>query len=114
MPLSRLLIQGAVKCPNWQEFRRSLKGISTERKLIYLLEYVKPLDWRQRRASDKETIAIVAWKLDDCDVTTRQVQILNYLTALSRGGQIAPVPERYQYVDQVEGFLRAKRYVILK
>ena len=115
MPVSRLLIQGAVKCPNWQLFRASLKGISTQQKLDELLMYVQPIDWKQRGSTHDRVKQILEWKQGcECDYMTRCIQAYNYMTALSRGGQIESVPDRYRYHDQVEAFLRTKRYVIKK
>lgn len=120
MPLSRAEIQYAVKCPVWQEFRKSLKDLSTQRKLNWLLEWLKPMDWQQARATDEMTKKIAEHKGENttdnvcCDLNRRQVQVLNYLTALSRGGQIEPVPQRWQYKDQVQAFLQSRAYRIRK
>jgi len=67
-------IQAAVKCPVWQEFRKGLKGTPTEMKLRLLRGWVREGCWK-----------------GDCDEATRRVQVLNYLHALSRGGQIDPI-----------------------
>jgi hypothetical protein len=119
MPVSRLLIQGAVKCPRWQEFRKSLKGLSTQAKLNNLYDYTRPTDWGQNRElklyPGTRTAMIVQFKTDcECDATTRRIQAINYLNALARGGQIEPVGERWTYIDQVEEFLRRRKYTILK
>jgi len=124
MPLQRDEIQWAIKCSDWQEFRKWLKGQSTERKLFWLLEYIKPLDWQQKRATDEATMKIVAHKNKQvpaadgenytqcCDLNRRQVQVLNYITALSRGGQIGIVSPSWQYKDQVQEFLVGRHYKI--
>ena len=117
MPVSRLLIQGAIKCPRWQEFRKTLKGVSTQAKLNDLYAYVRATDWAQNQAlkspSESRTKQIVQFKTGcECDITTRRIQALNYLGALSRGGQIGPVGERWTYIDQVEEFLRRRLYTI--
>lgn len=120
MPLNRDEIQYAVKCPVWQEFRKDLKNLSPDQKMRWLLEWVKPMDWQQARATDAMTRKIADHKrLNDpgtntvcCDANRRQVQVLNYLTALSRGGQIERVHPNWQYKDVVQTFLQGKHYVI--
>lgn len=71
-PLSRTEIDEAVKCENWQTLRILLKGLPTAKKVAMLQGY---LDGRAGG-----TIC--------CTQSTRYVQVLNYLNALSRGGQI--------------------------
>lgn len=63
--LQRSVILRAVRDPEWQEFRRSLKGLDTETKLDKLFE--------RKEASSR-------W--------TSDVQIDNYINALLRGGQL--------------------------
>lgn len=72
--LTRDAIAKAIKCEDWQRFRLSLKGQSTEKKVAHLFGYL---------STDVEC----------CDKDTRHVQVYNYLNALSRGGQIAPCVE---------------------
>ena len=73
MKLSRDDILRAVKCDDWQRFRRYLKGYPTERKLSLLQGYLN------------------TWPCGKCDATARGIQVLNYLNALARGGQIKSV-----------------------
>jgi hypothetical protein len=65
MKLKQKEIQDAVKDPQWQAFRKTLKGLSTSVKLRRLRQYAK--ENQGRRA---------------------QVQVQNYINALKRGGQI--------------------------
>lgn len=67
--LTRDEIMSAIKCDDWQTFRLSLKGQSTQAKLIRLE------DWLKHGCSH-------------CSVETRQVQVDNYINALLRGGQL--------------------------
>ena len=62
---------------NWQEFRLSLKGLSTYEKLANLEH------WRMRHAEQSTTQSGVE-KLP----RRVQVQIDNYINALKRGGQL--------------------------
>jgi hypothetical protein len=66
-------IAEAVNDEEWQKFRLSLKGTSTETKLRKLREYLD--------ANTAERDENVILRVD------------NYLKALARGGQIAPVIE---------------------
>jgi hypothetical protein len=64
--LTRDEINKAIRDPEWQEFRKSLKGLSTAEKL-------KRLDqWKRKHNNSRKA----------------QVQITNYLNALKRGGLI--------------------------
>jgi hypothetical protein len=80
--LTRLEIQDAVRCPNWQDLRRTLKGVTTERK-VKLLQYY--IEYRQPG--------------ECCLPKTREVQVVNYLTALSRGGLIDVLPDEFTWDD---------------
>lgn len=64
-------IAEAVKNDEWQAFRRSLKGQTTENKLIWL---------RARYAGIREKYARVPWE--------EKCRIDNYINALKRGGQL--------------------------
>lgn len=66
MKLTRAEIQRAVRDPQWQEFRKSLKGLSTEEKLNKLRS------WLLRHPGSKKA----------------QIQVQNYKNALKRGGQL--------------------------
>lgn len=74
MGLSKSEIEVAVGNPGWQEFRVSLKGKSTQDKLKLLLQYYDDIYTQSGPA-------------------TKDVQVLNYLNALSRGGQIARIEQ---------------------
>lgn len=65
MSLTRDEIMQAVNDPKWQEFRLSLKGLPTYRKLIMLDEYLKTHTAR-----------------------VDKVRVDNYINALLRGGQL--------------------------
>lgn len=64
-------IRQAVNDDAWQHFRLSLKGISTEDKLIALDTYLR---MRERRVSGV--------------TREEQVRVDNYINALLRGGQL--------------------------
>jgi hypothetical protein len=68
--LTQADIKRYVRHEEWQTFRASLKGRTTQNKLVRL-QY---------------------WLGHDCTFA-REVQTLNYLNALARGGQIKPVPQ---------------------
>ncbi len=75
MDFSQEIILDAVKCDNWQTFRLLLKGLPTDKKVSMLQGY---LDGRAGG-----TIC--------CNQSIRLTQVLNYLNALARGGQISPL-----------------------
>ena len=66
----------------WQGFRLSLKGMSTQKKLSML--------YARRAGLMRKSIKCVSALCDDRDGLCRrhQVQIDNYLNALKRGGQL--------------------------
>lgn len=64
--LTRVAIQWAINHDEWQKFRLSLKGISTEDKLKRLDDWLV-----NNRGGEKTT-----------------VQVDNYINALKRGGQL--------------------------
>lgn len=61
----------AIKDAEWQKFRLSLKGVSTEQKLSRIVRYI------ERRG---ETGLV-------------EIQIMNYINALKRGGQLSKTGE---------------------
>ena len=79
-------INAAVKDPDWQAFRISMKGKSTLEKQAMLLQY-----WT---FSDRSEVA--ALRLD------------NYIKALCRGGQLYP-GESFETFMNASGALRIKR-----
>lgn len=88
MTLSREVIDTAVSDPDWQKFRLTLKGVSTEEKLI-----------RLRRLADATIQNHTHVGEGMCSVAyDNYVRILNYLNALSRGGQIMPIPQNRDLV----------------
>jgi hypothetical protein len=84
MPLlTRQAIQKAVKCPTWQVIRtKHLKGLPTREKIALLGVYLEATNYLS--PDGKQC----------CTDETRWVQVYNYLNALARGGQIAPVFSR--------------------
>jgi hypothetical protein len=81
-------IADAVDNEEWQEFRLSLKGISTQEKLdklrVYWEEYARhesPDDPENMLLPEKNDIRERAWRF---------VRVDNYLKALARGGQLFP------------------------
>lgn len=79
MKLTKLEIDGAIACDRWQKFRVSLKGKSTAVKLNKLYDYLN-----QEECST-------------CTYGQRRVQVLNYLNALARGGQIEPLGDKFSF-----------------
>jgi len=80
MKLSAERIQEAVQRPAWQEYRIGMKGLPTETKL-------RKLNWWLR--------------FGVCPVNDRQIQVQNYLNALSRGGAIWPPNREQSLSDQI-------------
>jgi len=76
--LSQDEILKAIACDGWQRFRVSLKGNRTWIKLDKLRYY---------RGTGSGC----------CGQDRRDVQVLNYLNALARGGQIAPLPDNFDF-----------------
>lgn len=72
--ITRAEIDEAVKDSYWQRFRLSLKGKSTGRKLYELQGY-----WNVAQSS---------W-VDLEERAEMEVQVINYLNALKRGGQLS-------------------------
>lgn len=68
--LSKADIMQAIADADWQDFRLSLKGKTTEVKLEEL----------RRWLNSKTTTNGVGWKA--------RVQVMNYINALKRGGQL--------------------------
>lgn len=70
--LTRSAIQEAVKDPEWQKFRRSLKGIPTEEKLSKLSNYF-----------------LISMSLyEGKEFEKCKTRVMNYINALKRGGQL--------------------------
>ena len=84
MGLSRQEIDNAVKDTAWQRCRVSMKGKTTERKLTICW------CWLASATPDNPE-----WDYFGTTQTRekREVQVLNYLNALSRGGLIEPVEQ---------------------
>lgn len=72
-------VQEAVKDPEWQTLRRSLKGLSLQDKYNRLWDYYQ---WHYRRYCKGQS-PLVGLKMVE-------VRITNYVTALSRSGLIKP------------------------
>jgi hypothetical protein len=72
-------VQEAVSDQEWQAFRKSLRGMSTARKLHELHEYFVIAEYRH---SDYDS--------SDGPFEKIKVQIDNYIKALCRGGQLYP------------------------
>ena len=84
-------IAEAVDDEKWQEFRVSLKGLSTEDKIRRLRSY----DWNGEHEGEEA----------DCDTCIR---IDNYIKALCRGGQLA-AGTTHQDLHQVRIWDRIKK-----
>jgi hypothetical protein len=69
----------AVRDPEWQKFRNSLRGMDTASKLNNLKEYYE--DHLAAIGSGDDEQELNEWKKLD-------VQVDNYLKALARGGQL--------------------------
>ena len=92
MGLTRTEIRDAVKENDWQELRQSLKKTSTKEKLKRLHDYlVDPYSNSSRHSKD--------------------IQVLNYLNALARGGQIMPVEQARG--SHLENLFRQKSITIV-
>jgi hypothetical protein len=109
MPIvDRDRIHKVVQCGSWQAFRVSLKGSTTHTKLDLLSLYMAADDACQHTTAlgNRGYTAEEGWlsnmgiKPDErirhhndtvCGWADRRDQVLNYLTALSRGGQIEPL-----------------------
>ena len=83
MHLTAQQIQVAVSDPEWQKVRRSMKGKTTQQNLDICRSWLQ--DSPNVQASK-----------------TRLVQVQNYLNALSRGGQLAPLPLQLPVSEQIE------------
>lgn len=79
MFLSAQEIARVVKDEQWQDIRMSMKGETTQEKLKICLDWIRS--------------ATAASRQD------REMQVMNYLNALARGGQIAPIPNKTQKVE---------------
>ena len=67
--LKRIDIQRVIKDPNWQEFRISLKGLTTEEKMDKLQFWLDELGFE------------LGFSLEDSEIL-----VINYINALKRGG----------------------------
>lgn len=72
-------VQEAVKDPEWQALRLSLKGLPLQEKYNKLYDYYwgKYIDWG-------------TYQIEDGELRLVKVRLTNYVTALSRGGLIKP------------------------
>lgn len=70
-------VQQAIKDSEWQDLRRSIKGVSLAEKHRKLTEYKLAMNERIPEANKR------AWRMVE-------VRLTNYVTALSRGGLIKP------------------------
>jgi hypothetical protein len=123
--VTRQRIQLVINCGWWQQQRLALKGISTPEKImalelwldndnacgflpqsIYLGKTVYAFE-----DSDASKLASMQPHRNNrtCGWAERRDQVLNYLTALSRGGLIEPlVPAVYVYSFRVGGTINFK------
>jgi len=79
---TREQIKSAVSDDEWQEFRKSLKGLSTYKKLDALQSYFDNFNVGHKKHKFGYRV-----NTDSCDVCIR---VDNYLKALMRGGQLVP------------------------
>lgn len=115
--VERPRIKQVIRCGSWQAFRIALKGTDTRTKLDLLALYLSADDACQHNRADgqrgytpeegwlaslqiKPKQNIEHWNASICDWPARRDQVLNYLTALSRGGQIEPLVEKV-YFDAI-------------
>lgn len=73
-------VQEAVKDPEWQTLRRSLKGLSLQEKYDKLMLYKERM-WQTY---------LITWSFTEHWWRMVEVRLTNYVTALSRGGLIKP------------------------
>jgi hypothetical protein len=102
-------VREAVKCPKWQALRKSLLRKPTVVKLERLTPYARPQAWANKGDDIREYMTDDAGNFC-CTLLTRQVQVLNYVNALARGGAIAPVPKEWKTPELIGRWLREKRY----
>jgi hypothetical protein len=90
-------IMNAIACVNWQALRSSLKGTTTAKKLETLARY-----------HDMSQLC--------CTPMQQDIQVINYLNALARGGQIAPLEEHMRMKETIGATMRKweENIVILK
>ena|ERR1700750_3204983 len=105
MTINRPAMQEAIKCPNWQLLRAALKGRPTIIKLETCLKYIKPAGWSDQNKPPFGFSSVLQVEKTCCTYEQRCLQALNYLTALSRGGLIYPIPRSWQWHDLVERYL---------
>lgn len=99
--VTRDRIQEVIHCSWWQAWRLSMKGVDTSQKLHMCQEWLESDDAcryavvRSYNSLDKpiERKPIIHVRGEACGWTERRDQVLNYLTALSRGGQIERLAE---------------------
>jgi hypothetical protein len=102
-------VREAVKCSKWQEFRKTLLRQPTVVKLEKLTPYAQPQSWNNK------TDEIRRYMVNEdgtfcCNLLVRQVQTLNYVNALARGGMIERVPKEWATLNLIGRWLREKRY----
>lgn len=93
-------IQQVIHCSWWQAHRLSMKGVDTVDKLRMCQEWLgndyacEFATWKSCNQIDRPLgRPIVHVRTRSCGWQERRDQVLNYLTALSRGGQIEPLAE---------------------
>jgi hypothetical protein len=124
MPIvDRDRIQFVVACGSWQAFRIWLKGQDTQSKLDHLALYMSADDACQYLTTGGyegytleegwlvslgiQSLALPHPNRFTCGWTDRRDQVLNYLTALSRGGLIEPLTrEVWESATEVNGDVR--------
>jgi len=105
MGLTREQIDEAVKHEGWQKFRVFLKGKTTEHKLRQLALFQLA---RERKSLGSRSSNVRYWEDQFGDLPEQEsvrVQILNYLNALSRGGQIDPLSKQDWSFDSLRDLL---------
>lgn len=106
MGLKRNEIEKAIRHKGWQKFRHSLKCKPTTNKIVELENFVWAVEYVDSLA---QSTYMTHWEEYFGKPPTREqarVQILNYLNALARGGQIEPLPKQEWTFDELGKLLR--------
>lgn len=107
MALKMAEIRAAKDCPKWREFKVFLKQFDPDKKMFWLLEYLKPQDWKQNAETDYNTMVVKRCK-GCCDYDKRAVQAICYMVNLTRTRGMDVVPPRYQFKTAIQEYLEAR------